>query len=179
MVRAERESERRRTDEKEHEERWDTVQERACWMATTSATKLEHTPPAEKDKEEELQQEVHSMKMPDPPGPKHPRTEPSVQMVRSQGGREETKDLARPERIRGGSERWQGMGRERETEKAGGSHGGKGGQRKKLSRREGRGGVRGWLKQKKRQEEDRTRFLTWSLAREERGKLEGRRRARS
>ena len=119
------------------------------------------------------------MKTPDPPGPRRPMTEPSVQMVRSVGGREEAKDLARPERTRGGSERWQGMGRDRETERTGGSQGGKGGQRTKLSRGELRGGVRAWLKLKNRQDEDRTRFLTGSLAREERGKLEGRRRARS
>ena len=74
------------------------------------------------------------MKMPDPPRPKRPRMEPSVQMVRSAGGREETKDLARPERIRGGSEREQGIGRERDTKKEGESQGGKGGHNTKLSR---------------------------------------------
>ena len=108
----------------------------------------------------------HSIKMPEPPGPKRPRTEPSVQMVRSVGEREETKDLARPERIRGGSEREQGIGRERETEKRGGSHGGKGGQRKKDSRGELRAGVRGWVAQRYRQEEERTRLRTrrhWSI----------------
>ena len=71
------------------------------------------------------------------------------------------------------------MGRVRETVKRGASQGGKGGQRKKLSRGDSGGGVRGWLKLKKRQEEDRTRFLTGSLAKADRGKLEGRRSARS
>ena len=100
-------------------------------------------------------------------------------MIRSEGGRDETKDLARPDRTKGGSERKQGIGRDKETENEGGSHGGKGGQRKKLSRGEVRSGVRGWLKQKKRQDEDRTRFLTGSLASVETGKFEGRRSARS
>lgn len=100
-------------------------------------------------------------------------------MVRSERGREETKALARPERMRGGSDREQGMERDKEIERQGGSHGGKGGQRMKLSRGVPRGGVRGWLKLKKRQEEDRTRFLTVSLAKEDTGKLGGKRRARS
>ena len=83
------------------------------------------------------------MKMPEPPGPNSPRTEPSVQMVRSEGGREETKELAKPERTRGGSEREQGIGRDRDTEKVGGFQGGKGGQRTSGSRGELRAGVSG------------------------------------
>ena len=74
-------------------------------MATTSETKLEQTAPTEKEKEKELLQEAHSVRKPEPPGPRRPRRDPSVQMVRSEGGREETKDLARPDRMRGGSER--------------------------------------------------------------------------
>ncbi len=37
VVRAERESDRRRSEEKEQVEWWETDQERACWIAMTSA----------------------------------------------------------------------------------------------------------------------------------------------
>jgi len=55
-------------------------------MATTSETKLEHTAPAENEREKEDWQEEHSMKMPEPPGPKTRGTEPSVQMVSGHKG---------------------------------------------------------------------------------------------
>ena len=117
-------------------------------MATTSETKLEHTAPAENEREKEDWQEEHSMKMPEPPGPKTRGTEPSVQMVRSQGDKEERKELANPDRTTKGSERWQGSGSERDTEKEGGSQGGKGGQRTNFSRGEQRSGVRGCEEQR-------------------------------
>ena len=141
--------------------------------------KLEHRGPAEKEKEKLEEHEEQLMKTPEPPGPSFPITEPSVQMVRSDGGREERWPLAKAVRRRGGSEREQGRLRETDTEKEGGDQGGNGGVRTRGSRGEDGGGVRGWDWQKNRQDEDRTRFLTEREAREEIGKEEGKRRARS
>ena len=140
---AESESERRRMDEKQQDWRWDSDQERACWIATTSASKLEQCAPAGKEKENVEEQEEQEMNTPEPPGPKVPRTDPSVQMVRSAWGSEERWLVAKVERTTGGSVRLQGRERDRETLKVGGDHGGKGGQRRRGSRGEDGGGVRG------------------------------------
>ena len=96
--------------------------------------KLEHRGPAGKEKEKLEEQEEQLMKTPEPPGPRVPMTEPSVQMVRSVGGREERWPLAKADRRRGGSEREQGRLRERDTEKEGEDQGGKGGVRTRGSR---------------------------------------------
>ena len=119
MDKAESESVRRGREKNCQEDWWETDQERACWIATTSAVKLEHRSPAGKEKEKLEEHEEQLMKTPEPPGPSFPMTEPSVQMVRSDGGREERWPLANVERRRGGSEREQGRLSERDTEKEG------------------------------------------------------------
>ena len=50
MVRTERESDRRRREEKWQTCWWCRDQQRACRMAQASAEKLEHTGPAEKER---------------------------------------------------------------------------------------------------------------------------------
>ena len=83
MVRAERESDRRRREEK-----WQTCwccrdQQRACRMAQASAEKLEHTEPAEKERGVPVSQREPLARTPEPPLPKGKGTEPSVQSTRS------------------------------------------------------------------------------------------------
>ena len=66
---AERESERRRIEEKWQAVLWDTDQERACWIARSSADTLTQCGPAWKDKEKSEEHEEQVMKTPEPPGP--------------------------------------------------------------------------------------------------------------
>ena len=84
MAVTERESERRRRENK-----WQTCwccrdQQRACRMAQASAEKLEQTA----EKEALVAQSEQLASTPEPPLPKGKGTEPSVQITRSYGGRE-------------------------------------------------------------------------------------------
>ena len=81
--RTERESDRRRREEK-----WQTCwccrdQQRACRMAQASAEKLEHTGPAEKERVASAPQREQLESTPEPPLPKGKGIEPSVQSTRS------------------------------------------------------------------------------------------------
>ena len=81
MARTERESDRRRREEK-----WQTLwccrdQQRACRMAQASAEKLEQTGPAEKERVASVPQ--REQLAPQLPLPKGKGTEPSVQSTRS------------------------------------------------------------------------------------------------
>ena len=83
MARTERESDRRRKDEK-----WQTCwscpdQQRACRMAQASVEKLEHSGPAEKERVVSVPQREQLARTPEPPLPKGKGTEPSVQSTRS------------------------------------------------------------------------------------------------
>ena len=83
MARTERESDRRRREEK-----WQTLwccrdQQRACRMAQASAEKLEQTGPAEKVRVASVPQREQLARTPEPPLPKGKGTEPSVQSTRS------------------------------------------------------------------------------------------------
>lgn len=149
--------------------------------ASNSALKLEEHWLPRKRKVKEVEQEEQRTKAAPPPGPNAPSTEPSVQMVRSAGGREERWETAAKRRRNGGSERAHGCWpRERETSMVGTSEGENGGQRTKVSLCADGGGVRGWEKQKSRQEDLFNLLLTGSEAKEARGKDEaGRRSARS
>ena len=83
------------------------------------------------------------MKTPAPPELKRPRTEPSVQMVRSALGSEDRWPLAKEDRRDGGSDLLQGMDRLRDTVKAGGDQGANGGLETRGSRGAKRGGHSG------------------------------------
>ena len=88
MARTERESDRRKKEEK-----WQTLwcyrdQQRACRMAQASAEKLEQTGPAEKERVASVPHREQLASTPEPPLPKGKGTEPSVQSTRSLGGRE-------------------------------------------------------------------------------------------
>ena len=81
--RTERESDRRRREEK-----WQTCwccrdQQRASKMAQASAEKLEHTGPAEKERVASVPQREQLASTPEPHLPKGKGTEPSVQGTRS------------------------------------------------------------------------------------------------
>ena len=83
MARTEPESERRKREEK-----WQTCwycqdQQRACRMAQTSAEKLEHTGPAEKERVVSVPQREQLTNTPEPPLPKGKGTKPSDQSTRS------------------------------------------------------------------------------------------------
>ena len=76
MARTERESDRRRREEK-----WQTLwccrdQQRACRMAQTSAEKLEQTGPAEKERVVSVPQREQLVRTPEPPLPKGKGTKP-------------------------------------------------------------------------------------------------------
>ena len=106
-ARTERESDRRKGEEK-----WQSCwccrgQQRACRMAQASAEKLERTGPAEKERVASVPQRKQLTRTPEPPLPKG--TEPSVQSTRSWGGRESRWARASPWRERGGSEREHGV----------------------------------------------------------------------
>ena len=101
------------------EEKWQTCwccrdQQRACTMAQTSAEKLEHTGPAEKERVVSVPQREQLARTPEPPLPKRKRTEPSVQSTRLwERGRErvkvgESRTLAREREIR--ARAWSGKG---------------------------------------------------------------------
>ena len=111
MARTERESDRRRREEK-----WQTCwccrdQQRACRMAQASAEKLEHTGPAEKERVASVPQREQLPTTPEPPLSKGKETEPSVHSTRSRGGRESRWVRAAPWRERGKSEREHGVER--------------------------------------------------------------------
>ena len=81
--RTERESDRRRREEK-----WQACwccrdQQRACRMAQASAEKLERTEPAEKERVASVPQREHLARTPEPALSKWKGTEPSVQSTRS------------------------------------------------------------------------------------------------
>ena len=83
MAKTERESDRRRREEK-----WQTLwccrdQQRACRMAQASAEKLEHTGPAQKERVASVPQREQLARTPEPLLPKRNGTEPSVQSIRS------------------------------------------------------------------------------------------------
>ena len=91
-------------------------------MAQTSAEKLEHTGPAEKESVASAPQRKQLTRTPEPPLPKTKGTEPSVQSTRSWGGE------PAPWRERGGSEREHGEERVDFMVKEGRFQRGKGGQ---------------------------------------------------
>ena len=79
MARTERESDRRRREEK-----WQTCwccrdQQRVCRMAQALAEILEHAGPAEKKRVASMQQREQLASMPDPSLPRGKATEPSAQ----------------------------------------------------------------------------------------------------
>ena len=83
MATTERESDRRRREEK-----WQACwccrdQQRTCRMAQASAEKLEHTGPAEKERVTSVPQREQLASTPEAPLPKQKGTEPSVQSTRS------------------------------------------------------------------------------------------------
>ena len=83
VARTERESDRRRREEK-----WQTCwccrdQQRACRMAQASAEKLEHTGPAEKERVASVSQRDQLARTPEPPLSKGKGTKPSVQSTKS------------------------------------------------------------------------------------------------
>ena len=83
MARTERESDRRRREEK-----WKTCwccrdQQRACRMAQASAEKREHNGPTEKKKVAAMPQREQLASTSEPSLPKGKGTEPSVQSTRS------------------------------------------------------------------------------------------------
>ena len=95
MARTERESDRRRREEK-----WQTLwccrdQQRACRMAQASAEKLEHTGPAEKERVASVPQREQLARTPEPP----------LARVREMG---ESRTLARVREIR--ARAWRGKG---------------------------------------------------------------------
>ena len=59
------------------------LQQRACRIAQTSAEKLEHTGPDEKERVASVPQREQLANMPDPPLPKGKGTNLSVQSTRS------------------------------------------------------------------------------------------------
>ena len=63
------------------------LQQRACRIAQTSAKKLEHTGPAEKERVASVPQKKQLANTPDPPLPKGKGTEPSVESTRLWGER--------------------------------------------------------------------------------------------
>ena len=83
VVRIERESDRRRGEEK-----WQAFwcrqdQLRACRMAQASAEKLEHNGPAEKERVASVPQREQLARTPESPLPRERGTEPSVQSSKS------------------------------------------------------------------------------------------------
>ena len=87
MVRTKRGSDRRR------EEKWQTCwyfrdQQRVCRMAQASGEKLEHTGSTAKKRVASTPQREQLAGTPEPPLPKGKGTEPSVQIVRWERGRE-------------------------------------------------------------------------------------------
>ena len=83
MARTERESDRRRREEK-----WQACwccrdQQRMCRMAQATAEKLEQTGPTEKKRVASVPQRKQLARTPEPPLPKRKETEPSVQSTRS------------------------------------------------------------------------------------------------
>ena len=143
MARTERESDRRRREEK-----WQTLwccrdQQRAWRMARASAEKLKHTEPAEKEGVASVSQREHLARTPEPPLPKGKGTEPSVQSTRSCGGRESRWARAATWRERKGSEREHGEERVDSTVNEDRFQGGKGGQARRASLEEVEGSMSG------------------------------------
>ena len=87
MARTERESDRRRREEKRQTCWCCRDQQRACRMAQASAEKLEHTGPAEKKRVASVPQREREREQlanrPEPSLPKGKGTEPSVQSTSS------------------------------------------------------------------------------------------------
>ena len=108
MARTERESYRRRGEEKSQTCWCRRDQQRACRMAQASAKKLEHTGPTEKERVASVPQREQLASMPEPPLPKEKRNRvicPEYQIMR---GKESRWARAAPWRERGGSEREHG-----------------------------------------------------------------------
>ena len=83
MVKTERESDRKRREEK-----WQACwccrdQQRACRMAQASAEKLEHSWLAEKERVASVPHRKQLARTPEPPLPRGKGTEPSVQSTKS------------------------------------------------------------------------------------------------
>ena len=94
MARTERESDRRRREEK-----WQTCwccrdQQRACRMALASAEKLEHTGPAEKKRVASVLQREQLTRTPEPSLPKGKGTDPMSRVSDHEGG--ESQDEREP-----------------------------------------------------------------------------------
>ena len=137
MAKTEPESDRRKREEK-----WQTCwccrdQQRACRMAQASAEKLEHTGPAEKERVASIPQKEQLASTPEP------RTEPSVQSIKSRGKRESTRARVARWREKGGSEREHEEERVDSTVKESRFQGGKGGQAKRASLEEVEEGMSG------------------------------------
>ena len=86
MVRTERESDRKRREEK-----WQTCwccrdRQKACRIAQASAENLEHTGPAEKKRVASVPQREQLASTLELPLPKGKGTKPSVQSTKSRGG---------------------------------------------------------------------------------------------
>ena len=142
MARTKRESDKRRREEK-----WQTCwccrdQQRALRMAQTSAEKLEHTGPAEKERVTSVPQKEQLASTPEPPLPKRKGTEPSVQSTRSWGRRVKQSESRTLTRERG-SEREHGEERMNSTVNEGRLQGGEGGQAKRASLEEVEGSMSG------------------------------------
>ena len=125
MARTERESDRRRREEK-----WQTLwcyrdQQRACRMAQASAEKLEHTGPAEKERVASVPQREQLARTPEPP----------LARVREMA---ESRTLARVREIR--ARAWSGKG---------GLHG----ERRHIPRRKGRASKKSLSRKSRRKHE--------------------------
>ena len=143
MARTERESDRRRREEK-----WKTCwccrdQQRACRMVQASGEKLELIGPAKKERVVSVPQREQLANTPEPPWPKRKGTEPSVQSTRLWMGRKESQDGQEPhlgERRRIRARAW--------SEK-GGLHG----EPKQIPRRKRRARKKSLLRRSKRKHE--------------------------
>ena len=142
MARTERESDRRRREEK-----WQTCwccrdQQSACSMAQASAEKFKHTGPGEKERVASLPQREQLANTPEPPLPKRKGTEPLSRVTIHEGERVKVGE-SRTLGNRGGSEWEHEEERVDSTVKEGKFQGGEGGQTRKASLEEVEGSMSG------------------------------------
>ena len=133
MARTERESDRRRREEKWQICRCCQDQQRACKMAQASAEKLEHTGPAAKERVASVPQREQLARTPEPPLPKGKGTERQIMMWAR----------AAPWQERGGSEREHGVERVDSTVNKGRFQGDEGEQARRASLGEVEGSMSG------------------------------------